>query len=67
MKHQIRKNLHHVRRAQSVFMQAVVFPAIEDARQAFASFESLPDMQEIEDCTGDCMDFEIAEALFEGR
>lgn len=47
MKHAIRKSSKTIRKAQSVFLRGVVFPAIEEARQAFASVERVPYMPEI--------------------
>lgn len=53
MKHAIRNSSaagrKAVRKAQSIFMQAVVFPAIEETRQAFVSIERVPYMPEVEE------------------
>lgn len=53
MKHAIRNSSaagrKAVRKAQSTFMQAVVFPAIEEVRQAFAIVERVPYMPEVEE------------------
>lgn len=49
MKHAIRKSSKAIRKAQSVFLRGVVFPAIEEARQAFASIERVPYMPEVEE------------------
>lgn len=66
MKHAIRKSSKAIRKAQSVFLRGVVFPAIEEARQAFASVERVPYMPELEECTGDHYDADYAQ-MWEGR
>lgn len=68
MKHAIRKSSKAIRKAQSVFLRGVVFPAIEEARQAFASVERVPYMPEIPEA--DAINWGIDESyaeIWEGR
>lgn len=56
-----------IRKAQSTFMQAVIFPAIEDARQACAKVDRIPYMPEIvESDQVDYIDSDFA-SIWEGR
>ena len=56
-----------LRKAQSVFLRGVVFPAIEEARQAFQSVERVPYMPEIVEAgTADYMDADFNQ-MWEGR
>lgn len=68
MKHAIRKSSKAIRKAQSVFLRGVVFPAIEEARQAFLSVERVPYMPEIPEA--DCVSWSVDEdyaQMWEGR
>jgi len=53
MKHAIRNSSRisrrAVRKAQSVFLQGILYPALEEARQAFAKVERVPYMPEVEE------------------
>ena len=56
-----------IRKAQSVFLRGVVYPAIEEARQAFKNVERVPYMPEIfEAGTTDYMDADF-DQMWEGR
>lgn len=67
MKHAIRKSSKAIRKAQSVFLRGVVFPAIEETRQAFANVERVPYMPEIEEAGIECsIDADYAQ-IWEGR
>lgn len=74
MKHAIRNSSaagrKAVRKAQSTFMQAVVFPAVEEARQAFASVERVQYMPELIPADEQGINWSVDESyaeIWEGR
>ena len=56
-----------LRKAQSVFLRGVVYPAIEEARQAFKSVERVPYMPEIIEADIDWSIDEDYAGMWEGR